>query len=183
MDKNLIAAVDEKNLTHIKSALTSIALKDPNFSTGEFEAALRYVDEHGINLYEPFDGETFKPESDWDKNYWRYINASLEDNFCRERIDELKRVGKKIYPVQAAPVENTTNFNSSRQTNSNNQRSSSTSNALRRPRQSDGGGIPFGVKAVGSLAAIGVGCLTIGPPATLALAAAIGGVTICMKRR
>ena len=62
MDKNLVAAIAEKNLSHIKSALTSINLKDPNFSTGEFEEALRYVSEQGINLYEPFDGEKFKPE-------------------------------------------------------------------------------------------------------------------------
>ena len=96
MDKNLEAAVAEKNVVHIKSALTSIALKDRNFSTGEFDEALRFVAARGINLYEPFDGENFKTESEWDKNYWQYIKSSLEDNFCQERIDLLKRIGRKI---------------------------------------------------------------------------------------
>ena len=102
MDKNLIAAVEERNVLHIKSALTSITLKDRNFSTGEFDEGLRYVESKNIaGLYDDFDGEELKPESEWNQDYWTYINVSLVDNFCKERIDLLKKIGRKIYPVQS----------------------------------------------------------------------------------
>ena len=179
MDKNLVAAIAEKNLSHIKSALTSINLKDPNFSTGEFDEALRYVSQQGINLYEPFDGENFKHENDWDKNYWLYINASLEDNFCQERITELKKVGRKLYPAQtqSKPAQSpTTSTTQPRQTNSGAPKTQP------RPRRSESSEIPLAVKAVGATVLIGAGCLTIGPPATLAIAA-LGGAIACLKKR
>ncbi len=174
MDKNLVAAVAEKNLSHIKSALTAINLKDRNFSTGEFEEALRYVEGRGINLYVPFDGGEFKPESQWDNDYWLYVNVTLEDNFCRERIDLLKKIGRKLYPVKAQastppPQKPTTSTTTPRNENSG---------IPKPPRQqkSEGDGVPLPLKVVGTMAAIGLGCVTIGPPATLGIAAAGGAI-------
>lgn len=173
MDKNLVAAVTERNASHIKSALTSITLKDPGFATDEFANAMRYVADQGINLYEPFDGEVFKPESEWDKDYWRYINVSLMDNFCRERILKLQEIGRKLYPVKAqAPTPPKQTSPPPRTTSSGIPKSPTGS----RPRSSGDNGIPFPVKAVGALALVGVGCVTIGPPATLGIAAAGGAI-------
>ena len=99
-DAELINSVKEKDISHIKNALTLITRKDRSFYSSEFDEALAYVKSNGIDIYNKFDGEQFKPESEWDDNYWNYINASLMDNFCDERINLLKQIGKKIYRPQ-----------------------------------------------------------------------------------
>ena len=99
-DAELINSVKEKDISHIKNALTLITRKDRSFYSSEFDEALAYVKSNGIDIYNKFDGEQFKPESEWDDNYWNYINASLMDNFCDERINLLKQIGKKIYRQQ-----------------------------------------------------------------------------------
>ena len=99
IDKELMEAVAEGNISHIRNALTIITRNDRGFQTGAFDEALNYVENQNISgLYDEFDGEEEKPESEWDKDYWTYVNASLMDNFCKERINLLKRIGNKIYP-------------------------------------------------------------------------------------
>lgn len=179
MDKNLMNAVAEKNLTAIKTALTSINLKDRNFSTGAFDEGLKYVESQNISgLYDKFDGETFKPEAEWDQSYWTYINVSLMDNFCRERIEELKRVGRKIYPAQATPQTQSSVQPSARKknqppTNSNYQ--PGTNQTRSRRRSSESAGLPLPLKVAGAAVATGAGFLIGGPAVGIGVAVAAGG--------
>lgn len=178
MDKNLMNAVAEKNLTAIKTALTSINLKDRNFSTGAFEEGLKYVESQNIaGLYDKFDGETFKPESEWDQSYWTYINVSLMDNFCRERIEELKRVGRKIYPAQATPQIQPSVQPSARKKNQPTTTQSPSTNqaSRRRGRNSESAGLPLPLKVVGAAVAAGVGFAVGGPAVGVGVAAVAGG--------
>lgn len=90
--------VEDKNITHIRDELTTIAHSDRTLSNGEFDAYLDYAKKANINgLFDPFDGEKFKPKEEWDKNYWSYMVASLMDNFCNERVKHLKDIGRYVY--------------------------------------------------------------------------------------
>ena len=180
MDKNLMAAVAEKNIVAIKTALTSITLKDRNFSKGEFDEGLRYVESQNISgLYDAFDGESFKPESEWDQSYWTYINVSLMDNFCRERIDLLKKIGRKIYTAQVQTSTQPTIQPPVQKKNQPpttiSQRHGTTQTGSRK-RSSEGTGLPAEIKTVGGAVVAGVVGTVIGGPAVgIGAAVAVGG--------
>lgn len=101
MENNKIMneAIETKNIFQIRNGFYTIAHEDRNFSTGYFESTLEYVKRKNIpGLFQPFDGEVFKKEEEWNEEYWAWIAASLMDNFCEERIQHLKQIGRKIYP-------------------------------------------------------------------------------------
>jgi len=177
LDKNLMSAVEERNVLHIKSALTSITLKDRNFSTGEFDEGLRYVESKNIaGLYDDFDGEELKPESEWNQDYWTYINVSLVDNFCKERIDLLKKIGRKIYPVQQKTVTPPTGSpvqKKNQQSTSN--KYPSTNQTSGRSRRTKSAGLPLSLKAAGAVVATGAGFLVGGPAVGISVAVLAGG--------
>jgi hypothetical protein len=102
--------VKDKNVTHIRDTLTTIAHEDRAFKTGKFDAYLDYAKKANISdLFDSFDGEEFKPKTDWDKDYWSYVCASLMDNFCKERIDHLKDVGEYVYGGTATEASESSN--------------------------------------------------------------------------
>ena len=108
ISKNLQKDVLEKNVRHIRDDLITIVHEDRSFQTGKFEEALSYIKEHGIEgLYEPFDHEDFKSRNEWNEDYWRYMVNSLLDNFCMERIEHLKDVGRTLFPAQTRQVKAT----------------------------------------------------------------------------
>ena len=90
--------VEEKNIRHIINDLIMIIHNDRGLYTNEFEDALVYVRQAGITVEEPFDGKEFADESQWNDEYWARQMAELRFNFCRERIDHVKAVGRKLYP-------------------------------------------------------------------------------------
>lgn len=101
ISKNLEKDVLEENVRHIRDDLITIVHEDRSFQTGKFEEALSYIKKHGIEgLYEPFDHEAFKSRNEWNEDYWRYMVNSLLDNFCMERIEHLKDVGRTLFPAQ-----------------------------------------------------------------------------------
>lgn len=114
ISKNLQKDVLEKNVRHIRDDLIVIVHEDRAFQTGKFEEALSYIKEHGIEgLYEPFDHENFRARNEWDKDYWRYMVNSLLDNFCMERIEHLKEVGRTLFPTQTKQDKATVDVQSS----------------------------------------------------------------------
>ena len=44
--------------------------------------------------------ESFKYESEGDEDYWIRIAAGLKDNFTMEKVDLLKSMSKKLYPIK-----------------------------------------------------------------------------------
>lgn len=148
MDAKLIEAVKERNALHIKNALTMITRRDRGFHTGEFDEALEYVKKQNISdLYTPFDGEEFKPESEWNEEYWTEINVTLMDNFCPERIELLKKIGRKVYPqppAQSAQSDRSNNQSARPSARSNTQsaQSNRSSGNSARGGGSSGAGMP-----------------------------------------
>lgn len=101
ISKTLSEAIENKNIHRIYSAFSVIAHEDPNFSTGKFDSILNYVKSKNIpGFFQKYDGEKFKPESEWSEKYWALVVSDLMDNFCEERISHLKDVGKNVYPLK-----------------------------------------------------------------------------------
>ena len=87
--------------------LVNICEFDPGFSTGEFDDALEYVRKvKKIDIYEPFE-EKLNPL------YWERVSlkdpslkkddfitsvAYLLENFCPERIEDTKKLGRYLFP-------------------------------------------------------------------------------------
>ena len=96
-------AVAEQEAEQIRILITNIAYHDRGFYDGKFDEAVDYVKKNEVpGLWQEYDGEEFKENRDeWNGDYWAYLNASLMDNFCEERIAKLKEVGKHVYPQQA----------------------------------------------------------------------------------
>lgn len=164
MNETLRRALDERNVLNIRNALSTLTFADRGFYTNDFTDALREAESLSIEgLYEAFDDEEFKPEDEWDEEYWRYLNASLVDNFCSERIEMLKKVGRKVYPKQpkVAPMPPSTNRPP---------RGGSSGGKGYPPRPHNG--ISPVVKVGVAAAVVAVGCATVGPVAT------VGGIVV-----
>lgn len=96
--KTLEQAVNKGDLTGIYSIFYTVLHEDPAFSTGKFEQLLAYVRSRNVpEFMQPFDGEKFGSEEEWNEEYWALQASELVDNFCEERIEHLKKVGRKLY--------------------------------------------------------------------------------------
>ena len=56
-DKNLENALQEKNVSHIRNALSGIMMKDKGFKTNEFDDSLKYAKSFNVDgLFDKYDG-------------------------------------------------------------------------------------------------------------------------------
>ncbi len=180
IDAEVKAAALAADAKGVRVALTAVAFRDRGFHTNEFDESLAFAS-NVKGLWNEFDGEAEKPEAEWDEKYWNHLNASLMGNFCRERIDLLKKVGKKVYP-RSADAGKSSKTHHPRRVQTSGQKKSMNPN-----------GIPTGVVIVGAIAAI-VGSI-IGIAKLLdcetsdavkgvaAIAAIAGGVALWNKRK
>lgn len=99
ISKTLEDAIINQNLVGIYSVFYTIAHEDPNFTTGKFNATLEEVKKaHIPGLFQVYNGEVFEGPEKWTEEYWAIVASGLVDNFCEERIEHLKEVGRKVYP-------------------------------------------------------------------------------------
>lgn len=179
MNDSLKKAVEEKNLVNIHNALSALTFKDEGFYTDEFENTLREVESYNIEgLFDKFDGEEFKPESEWNKEYWAYLNASLIDNFCPERIEMLKKVGRKVYTKKQTAQSTAPKYN-----NYSNGASSGRVHTSGHNYHVHKTVISKEAKVIGAgVVAVAIGCATVGPAATVCGIVVAGGVGyLCHK--
>lgn len=100
LSKTLQEAIENNDVLAIHSSFYSILHEDPNFSTGKFEKTLAYIKVKNIpGVFQEYDGEVFKESDEWNEEYWALEASVLMDNFCMERINLLKQIGRKLYPV------------------------------------------------------------------------------------
>lgn len=167
MNETLERALAEKNVLNIRNALSALTFADRGFYTDEFDDALQKAESLSIEgLYEPFDGEEFKPEDEWDEEYWRYLNASLIDNFCAERIEMLKKVGRKVYPQQRKTTASPPNSHGAYRP------MGVSGHGARGNYRHHSEGIPVIAKVGIAAAVVVAGCATVGPAAT------VGGIVV-----
>ena len=96
-------AITDNNITLLRESLGGLAYCCRDFSDGEFDRTLKYIESKGIQVKEKFNNnpplisETKKPE---DLTHDDFTSAifELKKNFCDERIKDAKIVGKILYP-------------------------------------------------------------------------------------
>lgn len=105
--KKLRKAVSARDYVGIRDALWSRIALDPNFSKG-FPESLNYCFEQGIlekDLYEEHDN---RPTSDEVSNdNFSALCGELSTNFSKERLEKIKEIGRKLYPVEEKPKSQT----------------------------------------------------------------------------
>lgn len=99
---NLIKAVSERDMQTIRDCLAACIVFDPNM-TRSFPDSLQYCHEHGIaeaELYEKHDGRNLECAETTEA--FSTLCAELGTNFSRERIEAIRRLGRKLHPVSDA---------------------------------------------------------------------------------
>ncbi|MBO5020450.1 MAG: hypothetical protein J6D52_07280 [Clostridia bacterium] len=98
LSKTMEDAISTKDISRIYSSFYTILLSDPGFATEKFNQVFNEVVSRNIEgLIQKYDGKTFESSEMWNQQYWDKVASELMDNFCRERIEHLKEVGKKVY--------------------------------------------------------------------------------------
>lgn len=89
-----------QSLTRLKSSVISAIKTDPTFSNGEADAALALLRQKCPEIFEAkkeLSYEVDLPEMEWDNDYFLRKTNYLRQNFCEERIQELREIGQKVY--------------------------------------------------------------------------------------
>ena len=97
--------IAENDIERLREAIGTICYVDRDFSSGEFDEVLRYVESKGIKLKDDTldgdlisDGKTAYTDEDFARAVFM-----LKKNFCKERIADVKKIGKALYK-KTAPV-------------------------------------------------------------------------------
>lgn len=106
MQKNetIEKAIKSKNIQLLREYLGNICYIDANFSTGEFDSTIRYIKNSGISEEElkdkKLEGELITDQKAIPYTQDDFIEAvaKLKNNFCDERIEDVKKIGKMLYP-------------------------------------------------------------------------------------
>lgn len=93
-----------RDIYDIVGALMGYINADPMFKTNDFDEAIQYVLSHGVSrqdLFDEFDPEIEMEEDQdkWDEEYYSYARVYLKDNFSEKRIQHVKAVARKLYPM------------------------------------------------------------------------------------
>ena len=100
VSEKLKEAVSSRDYVGIRDALWSRIALDPNFSKG-FPESLNYCLEQGIlekDLYEEHDNRPMSDEI-FNDNF-SALCGELSTNFSKERLEKIKEIGRKLYPVE-----------------------------------------------------------------------------------
>lgn len=91
--------VKNKDNDSILSVFAVLINTDRGFEKGKADAAIEYLKEHYPQFIKPNRNEQFKEESEWTEDYWTEISASLYQYFSLEKIEFLRKMSKKLYPI------------------------------------------------------------------------------------
>ena len=102
-------ALQSGNIRIVKQLLVNVCKFDRTFSTGEFEDAMEYVCKvKGVNIFEPLD-ETLRPlyservdrkDPTLGEDDFTASAVCLMENFCPERIEDTKKLGRYLFPEE-----------------------------------------------------------------------------------
>ena len=102
-------ALQEGNLKSARRVIANVCPFDRTFTTSKFEDALEYVrDVKGVDIFEPFD-PSLKPlyaervdrkDPTLEEDDFAVSVAYLKENFCPERIEDTKKLGRYLFPEE-----------------------------------------------------------------------------------
>lgn len=92
--------IKNNDVQSLRNALGNICYISRDFSDGEFDEVVKYVEKHGIKIKD--DKLTGKPIISGQKNEFSeedFARAIFEmkKNFCDERIEDAKTIGRALY--------------------------------------------------------------------------------------
>ena len=92
--------IENGDVQGLREAIGSICYTNRDFSSGEFDEILSYVESKGVKIKEDSLIGTLvfsENKTDYtDEDFTRAI-FELKRNFCQDRIDDVKKIGKCIY--------------------------------------------------------------------------------------
>lgn len=92
--------IKNNDVKALREAIGSICYTSSDFSSGEFDEAIEYVESKGIQLKDDAligDPTISSQKQDFsDEDFARAI-YELKENFCDERIQDVKTIGKALY--------------------------------------------------------------------------------------
>lgn len=92
--------IKNNDIRSLRAAIGSICCISRDFSDGEFDEVVKYVEQHGIKLK---DNELIgRPTISSQKNEFSEEDFAraifeLKKNFCDERIEDVKAIGRALY--------------------------------------------------------------------------------------
>ena len=97
---NLKKSVSEKNIVAIRDGLWSRIALDPNFTDG-FPESWDYCLKNGISESELYENHDNRPMSDEvSLENFSKLCGQLRTNFSKERLEKIKEIGRKLYPIK-----------------------------------------------------------------------------------
>lgn len=100
------SGIENNDIKALREAIGSICYTSRDFSSGEFDEVVSYVEAKGIKIKD--DSLTGNPtissqkDSYNDEDFAKAI-FELKRNFCDERIQDVKHIGKVLYPSKTQP--------------------------------------------------------------------------------
>ena len=168
--------VAARNLVAIRDDLWSRIVLDPNFTDG-FPESWKYCLDNGITeeeLYEKHDGRDIDLELTGEN--FDLLGGQLRTNFSKERLDKMKEIGRKLYPVNEEKSESQTSAHVDGKTKPTDKEPSSDSGEA---------GLLLAGIAIGAVAGGIIGAAIFGKAVAAAVGAVIGaaaGGTIGAKQ-
>jgi hypothetical protein len=103
INKTLDEAIREKDIPAIRNILTTSMVQDPGFIKGVFDDWFDRCSKAGISkseVFAPFEGSAINNDAAaWTKDYYAEQRTEFRYNFSLERLEHLKKMGRKLYPA------------------------------------------------------------------------------------
>lgn len=101
-------AISNNDIEMLKEIVGNLCYACRDFSDGKFDEAIRYIKANGIELKEAYnakeplvsEGKSELTDDDFSEAVYR-----LKNNFCDERIRDVKKIGKALYGVEIKVIE------------------------------------------------------------------------------
>lgn len=105
LTQSFYQAVNKKNVRLVRIMMKDSLIVDPSFQQfSEMEKAAEKV----MDIYEPHDGRELEEDRDkWTEEYMDKLMVQVISNFSRERIQNLKAVVRKFYPMPQGTAQGT----------------------------------------------------------------------------
>lgn len=92
--------IAQNDVNALREAIGSICYTNRDFSNGEFFEAIKYVESKGIQLKDAVlvgNATISSQKSEFTDEDFAKAIFELKRNFCDERIQDVKTIGKKLY--------------------------------------------------------------------------------------
>ena len=97
----LKVAVESRNISNIRAAISSYITKNPGNKDMELNEVLKYISNNQLDseLWEKHvvRSEETQNKDQWSKDYFRFIRSNLRSNFSMIRMKHILEVGEYLY--------------------------------------------------------------------------------------